>query len=117
VVSALVNNLTGWLLVVSLVGGAVLTVLAVGLPMVAERRAAARAATAEDIAEVAVARMQLVLDDALEPPAYLIGRITDLTRRSRARELQELQGRRRSWCWPRRRRFSGPIGCAPASSH
>jgi GAF domain-containing protein len=92
VVSALVNNLTGWLQATSLVGGAVLTVLAVGLPMLAERRATARAATAEQIAEVAAARMQLVLDDALEPLAYLIGRITDLTRRTRPRELQELQG-------------------------
>jgi GAF domain-containing protein len=95
VVSALVNGLTGWLLAASLVGGAVLTVLAVGLPMVAERRASARAATAEEIAEVAAARMQLVLDDALEPLVYLIGRITDLTRRARARDVreqQELQG-------------------------
>jgi GAF domain len=92
VISALVNNLTGWLLTASLAGGALLTVLAVGLPMVAERRASARAATAEQIAEVAAARMQLVLDDALEPLAYLIGRITDLNRRGRVRELQELQG-------------------------
>lgn len=92
VVSALVNNLSGFGLVASLVGGALLTVLAVGLPMLGERRATSRAATAEQIAEDAAARMQLVLDDALEPLAYLIGRITDRPRWSRGRELQELQG-------------------------
>ena len=67
VISALVNNLQGFPLVASLVGGALLTVAAVALPMLAERRAVARAASAEQIAEDASARMQLVVDDALEP--------------------------------------------------
>jgi len=88
VVSAVVNGLSGWGLAGSLVGGGVLTALAVGLPMMVERRASGRAATAEQIAQDAEARMQLVLDDALEPLAYLIGRITD----TRGRERQELQG-------------------------
>lgn len=92
VVGAVVNELSGWALAASLAGGGLLTVLAVGMPMLAERRATARAATAEQIAEDAAARMQLVLDDALEPLVYLIGRITDRKGRSRGREVQELQG-------------------------
>ena len=67
-----------------------LTVLAVGLPMIAERRARARAASAERVAEDAAARMQLVLDDALEPLTYLIGRIADGA--SRHEDVRELQG-------------------------
>ena len=94
VISALVNNLQGFPLVASLVGGALLTVAAVALPMLAERRAVARAASAEQIAEDASARMQLVVDDALEPLVYLIGRITDQRRRALGRDhaLQVLQG-------------------------
>ncbi|MBV9919419.1 MAG: GAF domain-containing protein [Pseudonocardia sp.] len=94
VISALVNNLQGFALAASLVGGAALTVAAVGLPMFAERRAVARAASAQQIAEDASARMQLVVDDALEPLVYLIGRISDQRRRGLARDhaLQELQG-------------------------
>ncbi|HEY0815523.1 MAG TPA: GAF domain-containing protein [Pseudonocardia sp.] len=91
-IGALVNDLSGWALAASIAGGGVLTVLAVGMPMLAERRAASRAATAEQIAENAAARMQLVLDDALEPLAYLIGRITDLRSLPHGREVQELQG-------------------------
>ena len=90
VIGAVVNDLQGLALGASLAGGAVLTVLAVGLPMIAERRARARAASAEQVAEDAAARMQLVLDDALEPLAYLIGRITD--RAGRRRDVRELQG-------------------------
>jgi GAF domain-containing protein len=92
-IGALVNDLSGWALTASLAGGGVLTVLAVGMPMLAERRAASRAATAEQIAEDAAARMQLVVDDALEPLAYLIGRITD-RRGSQLHggEVHELQG-------------------------
>lgn len=94
VISALVNDLRGFALTSSLVGGALLTVAAVGLPMLAERRAVARAASAEQIAEDASARMQLVVDDALEPLVYLIGRITDQRRRASGRDhaLQTLQG-------------------------
>ena len=94
VISALVNNLQGPALVASLAGGALLTVAAVGLPMLAERRAVARADSAEQIAEDASARMQLVVDDALEPLVYLIGRITDQRRRALGRDhtLQVLQG-------------------------
>jgi len=94
VISALVNNLQGPALVASLAGGALLTVAAVGLPMLAERRAIARADSAEQIAEDASARMQLVVDDALEPLVYLIGRITDQRRRALGRDhaLQVLQG-------------------------
>lgn len=90
----MVNNLQGPALVASLVGGALLTVAAVGMPMLAERRAVARAASAEQIAEDASARMQLVVDDALEPLVYLIGRITDQRRRALGRDhtLQVLQG-------------------------
>jgi len=94
VISALVNNLQGPALVASLAGGALLTVAAVGLPMLAERRAIARADSAEQIAEDASARMQLVVDDALEPLVYLIGRISDQRRRALGRDhtLQVLQG-------------------------
>jgi GAF domain len=90
VIGAVVNDLQGLALGASLAGGAVLTVLAVGLPMIAERRARDRAASAEQVAEDAAARMQLVLDDALEPLAYLIGRIAD--RAGRRRDVRELQG-------------------------
>lgn len=92
VISAVVNDLSGWSFALTATAGAVLTALAVGLPLRAERRAAARAVTAEQIAEDAAAQMQLVLQDALEPLAYLIGRITDRPRWSRGRELLELQG-------------------------
>ncbi|MEJ3657491.1 GAF domain-containing protein [Actinomycetes bacterium KLBMP 9759] len=92
VLSALVNDLSGWLLAGSVTAGAALTVVAVGLPMHAERRARGRAATAEQVAEEAAAKVQLVVDDALEPLAYLIGRISDRRRWVRGRELQELQG-------------------------
>lgn len=92
VLGAVVNDLSGWSFALTASGGAVLTALAVGLPLLAERRASARAATAEQVAEDAAARMQLVLDDALEPLAYLIGRIVDRPRWSRGRELLELQG-------------------------
>jgi GAF domain-containing protein len=51
-----------------------------------------RADTAEQIAEDASAQMQLVLNDALEPLTYLIGRITDRPRWSFGREAVELQG-------------------------
>ncbi|MGH8968095.1 MAG: GAF domain-containing protein, partial [Actinomycetes bacterium] len=64
----------------------------VGLPLRAERQARARASTAEQIAEDASARIQLVLNDALEPLTYLIGRITDLNGWARGREQIELQG-------------------------
>lgn len=92
VISVFVNNLSGWSSAATLIGGGVLTVLAVGLPMLAESRARARAGTAEQLAEDAAARIQLVLDDALEPLAYLIGRITDRSSRTRPGELRELQG-------------------------
>lgn len=92
VLSALVNNLNGWWLAGSVAAGALLTVLAVALPMHAEQQARGRATTAEQIAEDAAAKMRLVIDDALEPLVYLIGRISDRRRRGRARELQELQG-------------------------
>ena len=92
VVSALVNDLSGWPFALTTVAGAVLTAVAVGLPIVAERRAGARAAAAEQVAEDAAAWAQLVLDDALEPLAYLIGRIGDRRRRGRGREVPELQG-------------------------
>lgn len=92
VLSALVNNLNDWWLAGSVAAGALLTVLAVALPMHAERQARGRAATAEQIAEDAAAKMQLVIDDALEPLVYLIGRISDRRRRNRNRELLELQG-------------------------
>ncbi len=90
VIGAVVNDLQGAALAVSLAGGGLLTVLAVALPMVAERRAQVRALSAERVAEDAATRMQLVLDDALEPLAYLIGRIAD--RSSRRRDVRELQG-------------------------
>jgi hypothetical protein len=92
VVSAVVNDLSGWPFVLSAVAGAVLTAVAVGLPIMAERRAGARAAAAEQVAEDAAVWAQLVLDDALEPLAYLIGRISDRRRWNRGRELLELQG-------------------------
>lgn len=92
VVSAVVNDLSGWSFGLTAAAGAALTALAVGLPLHAERRASARAATAEQVAEDAAARMQLVLHDALEPLAYVIGRITDRPHWSRGRELLELQG-------------------------
>lgn len=92
VLGALLNGLSGWWFALTTVAGAALTAVAVGLPLLTARRATVRAATAEQIAEDAAARMHLVLDDALEPLAYLIGRITDRPRWSRGRELLELQG-------------------------
>jgi hypothetical protein len=92
VVSAVVNDLSGWWFVLTTAAGAALIATAVGLPIVAERRAGARAAAAEQVAEDAAAWAQLVLDDALEPLAYLIGRISDRRRRGHGRELLELQG-------------------------
>lgn len=92
VISAVVNDLSGWSFGLTAAAGAALTALAVGLPLRAERRAAVRAVTAERIAEDAAARMQLVLQDALEPLAYLIGRITDRRHWSHGRDLLELQG-------------------------
>jgi hypothetical protein len=92
VISAVVNDLSGWAFAASTVAGATLTALAVGLPIVAERRARARAAAAEQVAEDSAAWAQLVLDDALEPLAYLIGRISDRRRWGRGREVLELQG-------------------------
>ncbi|MDN5748235.1 MAG: GAF domain-containing protein [Pseudonocardia sp.] len=91
VVAAFLNGLSGLSFGLAVAAGAALTAVAVGLPLVAERRARLRAATAEQIAEDAAARMQLVLDDALEPLAYLVGRITD-ARAANALGLVELQG-------------------------
>jgi GAF domain len=90
VIGAVVNDLKGLGLAASLAVGGLLTILAVGLPMVAERRARVRAMSAERVAEDAAARMQLVLDDALEPLAYLIGRIAD--RPGPREDVRELQG-------------------------
>ncbi|MFC4947578.1 hypothetical protein [Pseudonocardia sp. GCM10023141] len=72
VLSALVNNMSGWMFAGTATAGALLTVLAVALPMQAERQARDRAATAEQIGEDAAARMQLVIDDALEPLAWAV---------------------------------------------
>jgi hypothetical protein len=91
VLGAVLNTLSGWPFTLTAAVGAALTALAVGLPLRAEHQARRRARTAEQIAEDAAARIQLVLGDALEPLAYLIGRITDQSRWSR-RELVELQG-------------------------
>ncbi|MDN5934310.1 MAG: GAF domain-containing protein [Pseudonocardia sp.] len=92
VLGAVVNDLSGWPFALTASAGAVLTGVAVGLPLYGQRRARSRARSAERIAEEAAARIQLVLDDALEPLAYLLGRISDQPRRVRGRELQELQG-------------------------
>lgn len=92
VLSAIVNDLSGWPLIATLTAGGLLTAAAVTIPMWIERRARRRAAGAEQIAEDVSARMRLVLDDALEPLAYLIGRITDRPRLSRGRELGDMQG-------------------------
>lgn len=92
VIGALVNDLDGWPFALTTTAGAVLTALAVGLPLRAERNARVRAHTAQQVAEDAAARIQLVLNDALEPLTYLIGRITDQRRWARGRELNELQG-------------------------
>ena len=92
VLGAVLNNLSGWPFTLTAATGAALTALAVGLPLHAERRARERARSAEQIAEDAGARIQLVLNDALEPLTYLIGRITDQRRWTRGREVVELQG-------------------------
>jgi GAF domain-containing protein len=92
VLGTVANNLSGWSFTLTAAGGAVLTALAVGLPLRAEHNARVRARTAEQIAEDASARIQLVLNDALEPLAYLIGQITDRRSWTRGRELVELQG-------------------------
>jgi GAF domain-containing protein len=77
VVGTVTGDLDGWAFGLTVAGGGVLTAVAVGLPLVAEHRTRRRAVTAERIAEDAAARMHLVLGDALEPLAYLAGRITD----------------------------------------
>ena len=58
--------------------------------------------------------MQLVLDDALEPLAYLIGRITDRT--GRRRDVRELQGQATVVGSLRPPRSSARSGCARACS-
>src|ERR1700754_2630224 len=93
VLGAVVNDLSGWQFALTAIVGALLTALAVGLPLRAEHRARARARTAEQVPEDASARIQLVLNDALEPLAYLIGKISDRPRWSRNnREPTELHG-------------------------
>ena len=92
VLGAVVNDLSGWSFALTATAGAALTALAVGLPLRAEHRARVRARTAEQIAEDASARIQLVLNDALEPLTYLIGLITDRPRWTFGREAFELQG-------------------------
>jgi GAF domain-containing protein len=92
VLGAVVNDLAGWSFTLTAAAGAVLTALAVGLPLRAEHQARVRARTAEQIAEDASARIQLVLNDALEPLTYLIGSIIDRPRWSFGRETVELQG-------------------------
>jgi GAF domain-containing protein len=77
VVGTVTGDLDGWAFGLTVAGGGALTAVAVGLPLLAEQRTRRRAESAERIAENAAARMQLVLDDALEPLAYLVGRITD----------------------------------------
>lgn len=90
VIGTFTGDLAGWPFGLTVSAGAALTTLAVGLPLLAERRARTRAVSAEQVAEDAAARMQLVLDDALEPLAYLVGQITD--RRTDPRDLAVLQG-------------------------
>jgi GAF domain-containing protein len=92
VLGAVVNDLSGWSFTLTAAVGAALTALAVGLPLRAEHKARVRARTAEQIAEDEAARIQLVLNDALEPLTYLIGRITDQRRWSFGREAADLQG-------------------------
>jgi GAF domain-containing protein len=92
VIGAVLNDLSGWSFTLTAAAGAALTAVAVGLPLRAEHLARVRARTAEQIAEDAAARIQLVLNDTLEPLTYLIGRITDQPRWSRGREVVELQG-------------------------
>jgi GAF domain-containing protein len=92
VLAAVVNDLSGWSFTLTAAAGAVLTALAVGIPLRAEHNARVRAGTAEQIAEDASAHIQLVVNDTLEPLAYLIGRITDRPRWSFGREAVELQG-------------------------
>jgi GAF domain-containing protein len=77
VIGTVTGDLAGWAFGLTVTAGAVLTAVAVGLPLLAEHRTRRRAVAAERIAEDASARMRLVLDDALEPLAYLVGRITD----------------------------------------
>ena len=92
ITGAVVNDLSGWSFTLTAAVGAALTAVAVGLPLRAEHKARIRARTAEQIAEDAAARIQLVLNDTLEPLTYLIGRITDRRRWSRGHEVLELQG-------------------------
>ena len=92
VLGVVANDLAGWPFTLTAAAGAVLTAVAVGLPLRAEHNARVRARTAEQIAEDASARIQLVLNDALEPLTYLIGRITDRPRWSFGRDAMELQG-------------------------
>jgi len=92
VLGAVVNDLGGWSFALTAAAGAALTALAVGIPLRAEHNARVRAGTAEQIAEDASTRIQLVLNDVLEPLTYLIGRITDRSRWSFGREAGELQG-------------------------
>ncbi|OLT09069.1 hypothetical protein BJF90_44555 [Pseudonocardia sp. CNS-004] len=93
VLGAVVNDLSGWSFTLTAAAGAALTALAVGIPLRAEHNARVRARTAEQIAEDESARAQLVLNDALEPLTYLIGRIADRPPRwSFGRDVGELQG-------------------------
>jgi GAF domain-containing protein len=92
IIGAAVGRLTGWELGLWALVGATLTAAAAGLPLLASARATKRAVSAEQLAEEATARYRLVLHDALEPLAHLLGRITDQPRRLLGRDHAELQG-------------------------
>jgi hypothetical protein len=92
VVGAVLGGMGGRPLALTISVGAVLTALAVGLPLYAQRVATRRAVNAERLAEDAAVAMQLVLGDALEPLAHLLGRITDRRHVLRGRDTAELQG-------------------------
>lgn len=77
VIGAFTGDLSGWAFGLTVSAGGALTTAAVGLPLLLEHRTRRRAVAAERVAEDAAARMRLVLGDALEPLAYLVGRITD----------------------------------------
>ncbi len=84
---SLIHGPVFWLV---MLGAALLTAGAVGLPMYAERAAKLRATDAQTAAETAKQQIRLVVGRVLTPLAYLLGEITDAKPHSAV--LERLQG-------------------------
>ncbi|MGH3438770.1 MAG: hypothetical protein ACRDRN_20165 [Sciscionella sp.] len=78
----------GTLRIALIVLGAVFTAVAVGVPLLQQHRASQARADAVETARAARARMQVALEDALDPFVYLLKRLSS----ARSREKAQLRG-------------------------